>query len=92
MALTVLSAMTEIAGAERIKPKRLRKEIKLRLNQPVSEQQLEEARQKIIEVYQGRGYTDWPRVTASAFTVRVTGTPSRAATSAHLIFPGVATF
>src|SRR5207237_281672 len=35
-----------------------RKEIKLRLNQPVSEQQLEEARQKIIEVYQGRGYTD----------------------------------
>src|SRR5437660_4670563 len=48
----------EIAGAERIKPKRLRKGIKLRLNQPVSEQQLEEARQKIIEVYQGRGYTD----------------------------------
>jgi outer membrane protein insertion porin family len=48
----------EIAGAERIKPKRLRKEIKLRLNQPVSEQQLEEARQKIIEVYQGRGFTD----------------------------------
>src|SRR6266404_2206272 len=48
----------EIAGAERIKPKRLRKEIKLRLNQPVNEQQLEEARQKIIEVYQGRGYND----------------------------------
>jgi outer membrane protein insertion porin family len=48
----------EIAGAERIKPKRLRKEIKLRLNQPLSEQQLEEARQKIIEVYQGRGFTD----------------------------------
>src|SRR5438093_4226460 len=48
----------EIAGAERIKAKRLRKEIKLRLNQPVNEQQLEEARQKIIEVYQGRGYND----------------------------------
>jgi outer membrane protein insertion porin family len=48
----------EITGAERIKAKRLRKEIKLRLNQPVSEQQLEEARQKIIEVYQGRGFTD----------------------------------
>ena len=48
----------EIAGAERIKPKRLRKEIKLKLNQPVDEKQLEEARQKIIEVYQGRGYTD----------------------------------
>jgi len=48
----------EIAGAERIKPKRLRKEIKLKLNQPVDEKQLEEARQKIIEVYQGKGYTD----------------------------------
>ena len=36
----------------------MRKEIKLRLNQPVNEQQLEEARQKIIEVYQGRGFTD----------------------------------
>src|SRR5213594_2743351 len=48
----------EIAGAERIKPKRLRKEIKLKINQPVDEKQLEEARQKIIEVYQGRGYTD----------------------------------
>src|SRR5213595_1075269 len=48
----------EIAGAERIKAKRLRKEIKLRLNQPVNEEQLEEARQKIIEVYQGRGFTD----------------------------------
>src|SRR6266536_1563190 len=48
----------EINGAERVKAKRLRKEIKLKLNQPVNEQQLEEARQKIIEVYQGRGFTD----------------------------------
>jgi outer membrane protein insertion porin family len=48
----------EIAGAQRLKPQRLRKEIKLKLNQPVDEQQLEEARQKIIEVYQGRGFTD----------------------------------
>jgi len=48
----------EIAGAERIKPKRLRKEIKLRLNQPIKEEQLEEARQKIIEVYQAHGFTD----------------------------------
>ena len=48
----------EIDGAERVKAKRLRKEIKLKLNQPVNEQQLEEARQKIIEVYQGRGFTD----------------------------------
>jgi len=48
----------EIVGAERVKAKRLRKEIKLRLNQSVNEQQLEEARQKIIEVYQGRGFND----------------------------------
>src|SRR5438552_14874352 len=48
----------EITGAERIKPKRLRKEIKVRLNQAVNEQALEEARQKIIEVYQGKGYND----------------------------------
>src|SRR5213596_2933681 len=48
----------EITGAERIRPKRLRKEIKVRLNQAVNEQALEEARQKIIEVYQGKGYND----------------------------------
>jgi outer membrane protein insertion porin family len=48
----------EITGAERIKPKRLRKEIKLPLNHVVDEQQLEEARQKIIDVYQGQGFTD----------------------------------
>src|SRR5713101_6175011 len=45
----------EINGAERIKPTRLRKEMKVRLNQAVDEQALEEARQKIIEVYQGKG-------------------------------------
>src|SRR6267142_4323558 len=48
----------QIDGASRVKAQRLRKEIKLKLNQPVNEQQLEEARQKIIEVYQGRGFTD----------------------------------
>src|ERR1700751_3188720 len=48
----------EITGAERIKAKRLRKEIKVRLNQPIREQQLEEARQKIIDVYQGKGFND----------------------------------
>jgi outer membrane protein insertion porin family len=48
----------EINGAERIKPTRLRKEIKVRLNQAVDEQQLEEARQKVIEVYQARGFTN----------------------------------
>src|SRR5437763_3065349 len=48
----------EITGAERGKPTRLRKEIKIKLNQAVDEQQLEEARQKIIEIYQARGFTD----------------------------------
>ena len=48
----------EIDGAEKVKPKRIRKEIKLKLNQPVDEQQLEEARQKIVDIYQGRGFTD----------------------------------
>jgi len=47
-----------IEGAERIKAQKLRKEIKLRLNQPINEQQLEEARQKIIEIYQAHGFTD----------------------------------
>jgi outer membrane protein insertion porin family len=48
----------EITGAERIKPKRLRKEIKVQLNHAVDEQALEESREKIIEVYQGHGYND----------------------------------
>jgi outer membrane protein insertion porin family len=60
VAVQTRSILREIVidGAERVKAQRLRKEIKLRLNQPVNEQQLEEARQKIIEVYQGRGFTD----------------------------------
>jgi outer membrane protein insertion porin family len=60
VAVQTRSILREIVidGAERVKPQRLRKEIKLRLNQPVNEQALEEARQKIIEVYQGRGFTD----------------------------------
>ncbi|PYK18147.1 MAG: outer membrane protein assembly factor BamA, partial [Verrucomicrobia bacterium] len=48
----------EITGAERVKPTRLRKEIKVKLNQALDEQQLEEARQKIIEIYQARGFTN----------------------------------
>src|SRR5499425_1498831 len=48
----------EITGAERVKPQKLRKEIKIKLNQAVDEQQLEEARQKIIDIYQARGFTD----------------------------------
>src|SRR6266513_1676820 len=48
----------EITGAEHVGAKRLRKEIKVKLNQAVDEQQLEDARQKIVEVYQGKGFTD----------------------------------
>jgi outer membrane protein insertion porin family len=48
----------EINGAHHVKAQRLRKEIKVKLNQAVDEQQLEESRQKIIEIYQGRGFTD----------------------------------
>ncbi len=47
-----------IEGAERIGAKKLRKEITLKLNQPIKEEQLEEAREKIIEIYQSHGFTD----------------------------------
>src|SRR5204862_7796548 len=43
----------EITGAERIKPKRLRKEIKVKLNRAVDEQAREESREKSTEVNQG---------------------------------------
>src|SRR5881628_2278484 len=60
VAVQTRSILREIVidGAERVKAQRLRKEIKLKLNQAVDEQQLEEAREKIIEIYQGRGFTD----------------------------------
>ena len=48
----------EITGAERVKPKRLRKEIKVQLNHAVDEQALEESREKMIEVYQSHGFND----------------------------------
>jgi outer membrane protein insertion porin family len=48
----------EIAGAERVSAKKLRKNIDLKINGPLSEEELEKARQKIIEIYQGRGFTD----------------------------------
>jgi outer membrane protein insertion porin family len=48
----------EINGAQRVSPKRLRKEMKVKLNQAVNEKALEDAREKIIEIYQGKGYND----------------------------------
>ncbi len=48
----------EIAGAQKISAKRLRKEIGIRINSSVNEEALEKGRQKILETYQGRGFTD----------------------------------
>src|SRR6266513_6018422 len=50
----------EIDGAERVNAKRLRKEIEIKINQPVDEEALERSRQKLIDVYKGRGFNDVP--------------------------------
>ena len=48
----------EIDGAHRFKPERVRREIKIKMNAPASEESLVEARQKVIDLYQRFGYTD----------------------------------
>jgi outer membrane protein insertion porin family len=48
----------EIEGAQRIKPKTLRKKIDLKINGPLREDELEKGRQSIIESYQAKGFTD----------------------------------
>ncbi|PYK69080.1 MAG: outer membrane protein assembly factor BamA [Verrucomicrobia bacterium] len=48
----------QIDGATRIKPKKLRKDIGVKLNTPLKEEDLEKGREKIIEIYQARGFTD----------------------------------
>ena len=47
-----------IDGAQRVSAKTLRKEISVRLNAPVNEDDLQKARQKIIDIYQSKGFTD----------------------------------
>jgi outer membrane protein insertion porin family len=47
-----------IDGAQRVAAKKIRKEIGVRLNSPVSEDVLQKARQKIIDIYQSKGFTD----------------------------------
>src|SRR5947209_6140155 len=47
-----------IDGAHRVSAKKLRKEIGVKLNAPVNEDDLQKARQKIIDRYQSRGFTD----------------------------------
>jgi outer membrane protein insertion porin family len=47
-----------IDGAQRVKAKKLRKEIAIKLNAPVNEDELQKGRQKIIDIYQSKGFTD----------------------------------
>jgi outer membrane protein insertion porin family len=47
-----------IDGAQRVSAKKLRKDISVRLNAPVNEDELQKARQKIIDAYQSKGFTD----------------------------------
>jgi outer membrane protein insertion porin family len=52
--------LTEVAiqGNEVIKAKRIRRELNLKTGTPLDEQALEQARQKVVEMYQRRGYPD----------------------------------
>ena len=60
VAVQTRAVIREIAidGAHRIKAKKIRKDIALKLNAPVSEEDLEKGRQKVIETYQVHGFTD----------------------------------
>jgi outer membrane protein insertion porin family len=48
----------EIVGAEKISAKKLRKSIDLKINGPLNEEELEKGRQKIIDSYQAKGFTN----------------------------------
>ena len=48
----------EIAGAERVSAKKLRKNIDIKINGPLNEEELEKGRQKIIDIYQAKGFTN----------------------------------
>jgi outer membrane protein insertion porin family len=48
----------QIDGATRIKPKNLRKDIGVKLNTPLREEDLEKGREKLVEIYQSHGFTD----------------------------------
>src|SRR5438552_4886411 len=48
----------QIDGATQISPKKLRKNIGLKLNTPLREEDLEKGRQKILETYQAHGFND----------------------------------
>lgn len=48
----------EIAGAQQIKARRIRKEIGIRINSMLNEEELEKSRQKIIDIYKARGFNE----------------------------------
>jgi outer membrane protein insertion porin family len=48
----------QIDGATRISPKKLRKNLGVKLNTPLREEDLEKGRQKIAETYQAHGFND----------------------------------
>ena len=48
----------EIDGAHRFKPERVRREIKIKMNAPASEDSLVEARQNVIDLYRRFGFND----------------------------------
>jgi len=48
----------EIAGAQRIKAKKIRKEIGIKINSMVNEEEFEKGRQKIVDLYKGHGFND----------------------------------
>jgi len=48
----------QIDGATRISPKKLRKNLGVKLNTPLREEDLEKGRQKIMETYQAHGFND----------------------------------
>ena len=52
--------LTEVAiqGNEALSTKRIRRELNLKTGAPLDEQALEQARQKVVELYQKRGYPD----------------------------------
>ena len=52
--------LTEVAiqGNEVLKTKRIRRELNLKTGSPLDEQALEQARQRVVEMYQRRGYPD----------------------------------
>jgi outer membrane protein insertion porin family len=52
--------LTEIAiqGNEAVKTKRIRRELSLKTGSPLDEQALEQARERVVEMYQRRGYPD----------------------------------